>query len=862
MKHIFRLILFLLILALPLLAAADTTLTFPAGLTRIEDETFFGCTDVEKAVLHEGVTHIGARAFAGSGLKEITLPASLVFIADDAFEGCPEGLTVHVPEDTYAWEWAAVRGYLGTGLLKVIIDLPSGWTQIDVTESFQIPYHTIPADASEKPRWTSLHPDIGIVDENGLVTPLKAGYLNIQVTKSNGMYLGGANLLVTGEFYSAEDLEYELTADGAGYRVVGCTGDPGRITIPATHNGLPVVGFEPGAFKNCTHLTDIVLEEGHTVLYMENAALYANLPEKTLLCYPGSHIINRYYLVSASTQAIAAYAFSHSYLRNLTIPEGVVSIGDCAFYKLQNQMMIYMPDSLTDFGSSLLQGQQHNASFYVKSWDSPAYKYAQKYNIPCGIISTRTPEPTMVPTPTPAPEPTPDIPPVDDENIVVHSELYWTSYQNGFFKCLYDISALEGDDVSEVRLAIKDQWKDLVYYPELSQQTGLYGAGYTGQKAILRAYNQYGAQIGAKEISGNFTFSFDGARTLGVSGGKDTKLMVVPTKPIFITSPGRYPIQPSQWRNFFDGDIYQHYIIAMPRGMMHFDFPDHLNILAYQNVYCTTDRSPEEYATPLTDYIFCLLYTQDASQASQMDQVTMVFDTLECLLNNDSLVIYAASLPDKSPNLGESIGKVFESTRAEMLSGHYPSSQSVKKVRVYIDGSYPGASMSTVWLDDQFYEYDENDVCTLSHEFVHAIDQGLRDWTGGPGPVPSAWMEGRAEYISKDICAKLGVPYTSNDYSDGKDYNWSFLSEIDRTDFFHFYFHSTNRNTTYTVGYYFYDFLIDTYGSNVGARVMQNIATLPYNGEREAFFKQCVEAATEEGVFQRFVNDVIIPSGT
>ena len=46
----------------------------------------------------EGVTHIGARAFAGcTALRRLVLPASVRTIEDGAFEGVPAGAIETVP---------------------------------------------------------------------------------------------------------------------------------------------------------------------------------------------------------------------------------------------------------------------------------------------------------------------------------------------------------------------------------------------------------------------------------------------------------------------------------------------------------------------------------------------------------------------------------------------------------------------------------------------------------------------------------------------------------------------------------------------------------------------------------------------
>ena len=65
----------------------DGRLTLPASTAAIEEEAFMGvsATHVE---LPEGCETIGARAFAESGVRVLSIPSTVTSIADDAFEGC------------------------------------------------------------------------------------------------------------------------------------------------------------------------------------------------------------------------------------------------------------------------------------------------------------------------------------------------------------------------------------------------------------------------------------------------------------------------------------------------------------------------------------------------------------------------------------------------------------------------------------------------------------------------------------------------------------------------------------------------------------------------------------------------------
>lgn len=92
--------------------AAAETLVIPTDLQEIGEEAFYLDTSIRTVRLPEGITKIGAKAFAGSGVTAVNLPDSLKEIADDAFDDTViTSLTVN--EGTYAYKWAISHGYIG-----------------------------------------------------------------------------------------------------------------------------------------------------------------------------------------------------------------------------------------------------------------------------------------------------------------------------------------------------------------------------------------------------------------------------------------------------------------------------------------------------------------------------------------------------------------------------------------------------------------------------------------------------------------------------------------------------------------------------------------------------------------------------
>ena len=89
-------------------------------------------------------------------------------------------------------------------------------------------------------------------------------------------------------------------------------------------------------------------------------------------------------------------------------------------------------------------------------------------------------------------------------------------------------------------------------------------------------------------------------------------------------------------------------------------------------------------------------------------------------------------------------------------------------------------------------------------------------------------------------------------------YNWSFLTEEDKADFYRYYFENGNNDVVYPLGYFFIKYLCETYGEDVNAKIMDNIIHSDMNQDNAMeVFKECVTSVTDPDVFQNFVRDVI-----
>ena len=232
---------------------------------------------------------------------------------------------------------------------------------------------------------------------------------------------------------------------------------------------------------------------------------------------------------------------------------------------------------------------------------------------------------------------------------------------------------------------------------------------------------------------------------------------------------------------------------------------------------------------------------------------------METIYENDDITFMASQtyMNKLEKSIGEKAWNVF-ATEMKMMEGvYYPAGAELNHVVLLLNGVYPStfsvdSSTSYINLDDQCLPFSKNGYA-YTHEMVHAIDESFRNEISLL--VPSAWMEGRAEYIGNKACKALKLR-GNGDYP--KRYKWSFLSEEDKADFFSYYYNSTNRETSYPVGYYFFKYLCDTYGEDISVRITENIMNASFTESNKAeVFKECVTSVTDPDVFQNFVRDVI-----
>ena len=353
-----------------------TSVTIPDSVTSIGDSAFYNCSGLTSVTIPNSVTSIWHSAFGGcSGLTSVTVSQyvcarslSSVFsssyqsitnvviidgvtsIGDSAFRGCSELTSVTIPDSVTSIGSSAFYGC--EGLTSVAI--PDSVTSIGNYAFYgccRLTSVTIPDSVTS----------IGSSAFSGC-SELTS------VTIGNGVTSIGYSA-----FYGCRRLTSVTIPDSvtsiASYAFRDCSGLT-SVTIPDS-----VMSIGSDAFYNCSRLTSVHITDlakwcgisfgdtfANPLHYAKNLLLNGSLVEGDLTIPDGVTSIGpsafsgcgglTSVTIPSSVTSIGSSAFSDcSGLTSVMIPEGVTSIGDWAFYGCSGLTSVTIPDGVTSIGS-------------------------------------------------------------------------------------------------------------------------------------------------------------------------------------------------------------------------------------------------------------------------------------------------------------------------------------------------------------------------------------------------------------------------------------------------------------------------------------------------------------------------------
>ena len=387
------------------LGCSLTNVTLPNSLTAMGEAAFSSCEALTNVTLSDKLTTIEERVFNGcSQLKNVTIPNSVTTIGNGAFAQCTALKNVNVFWDTPLT--ISADAFSGIGNLdQVKLYVPAGkkgayqaadvWKGFDVQEipggnlSGGLHWQYIPSSHTLTITGSGNMPDFNFP----INQPWGAFRGQIEnVTIGAGVTSVGENAFASCKKLTAVTLPSSVTTIGV-YAFPNCKALTG-ITIPSgvktikesafygctalTSVTLPegLTTIEEGVFTDCDALasielpaslqtidasaldagglTEIKVQTGNTHFEAAEGVLY-NKGKTALLRYPRKKP-GTTFTVPASVTTIGEYAFAVSALTDVTLPDGLQTIGEGAFGGCTALKSVTLPAGLKEIEKNAFGG--------------------------------------------------------------------------------------------------------------------------------------------------------------------------------------------------------------------------------------------------------------------------------------------------------------------------------------------------------------------------------------------------------------------------------------------------------------------------------------------------------------------------
>ena len=303
---------------------------------------------VENIVINDGVGGIGKNAFYGcSALTSVTIPNSVTTIGEVAFRGCSSMATVTIGTGvTYIGRDAFYRCTAVTDVYCNADPDALTWEEADC-DDFKENGTTIIHVANAAPWYAKFTGVVNGIFRDPSTIPLTWDYdsdtktLTFSGTEAIPSYSDSDDRPWFNDFPEAEKIVIEDGVLGIGRNAFYSYKDLTSVTIP---NSVTNIGKY--AFEDCTSLTSITIPASvtnistHVFKYCKNLATLTVDSKNPV--YDSRNNCNA--IIETSSNTLVAGCVG------TTIPTGVTSIGDDAFYGCTGLMSISIPASVTSIG--------------------------------------------------------------------------------------------------------------------------------------------------------------------------------------------------------------------------------------------------------------------------------------------------------------------------------------------------------------------------------------------------------------------------------------------------------------------------------------------------------------------------------
>ena len=222
--------------------------SIPSGVTEISSSAFNSCSKLTAITIPATVSKIGYTAFyLCAGLTEMTVPEGVSIIDSGTFGGCTKMATLRLPstiKNIYSQAFAGI----GTGLKTLYLDATTvPQTSLDAFYGTTVSDATlmVPQSAVEEYRLANPWREFGTI--NGAYPP------STQTFKAKNA--DGIEIL-----YKIIDHDRYHVQIGDGTNAAISTSTAGVLNLPGLADGYIVDGIGANAFKNCSQLTEVIID--------------------------------------------------------------------------------------------------------------------------------------------------------------------------------------------------------------------------------------------------------------------------------------------------------------------------------------------------------------------------------------------------------------------------------------------------------------------------------------------------------------------------------------------------------------------------------------------------------------------------
>ncbi len=352
----------------------------------LPNQLFYGCSSLESVQLADTIRYIGQAAFYGCvSLTEINLPDHLTGVSSTAFHSCAM-TSIKLPANvTSLGQSVFSHAKLKSIDLSECVNLKtlpvrcfeySSLEAIEIPEQItQIPNYCFYVCRNLKD--VKLHEGITVL---GTYAFSNCEALE-EIELNEGLVVIGSRA-----FQSAKKLKEITIPDSvetvAGYAFQSCssleriTVGAGVITFgeyPLGDDGLTYGSVTPVLYL-CENLQEVTVSAENTLFSSDNGVMYGE-NGSVLYCIPADYRAEEFELPSTVKVILPYSVSSQKNISKITVNSGCKNIGKGAFYKSLSLEEVYLSDTVSHIGASILLDCK-NVNTFVIDGNNPYYSAA------------------------------------------------------------------------------------------------------------------------------------------------------------------------------------------------------------------------------------------------------------------------------------------------------------------------------------------------------------------------------------------------------------------------------------------------------------------------------------------------------